>query len=502
MSKRELYPHQMSALSGLRDSIANRKKRRPVLQLPTGGGKTVIASTMVRGALVKGNSVIITVPSKQLIDQTVEMLRSEGISTVGVMQADHYLTNAIMPVQVATIQTLARRKIPKAQLVLVDECHIQFKFLNEWMAHPEWQHVPFIGLSATPWSKGLGKHFDDLVVASTTQGLIDTGFLAPFKAFAPSSGLRPDLSSVKDVAGDYHEGQLSTEMRKAPLVADAVDTWLNNARGRPTMVFAVDRAHADALFERYSAAGVFTAYIDGNTPLKEREQIRKSMQSGEIEVVVNIGCLTTGCDWPFVSCIQLCRPTKSEMLYTQIIGRGLRVSKDTGKTECMILDHTTTTERLGLVTDIHHDILDDGKHATSGKAKKPEEALPKECTKCHYLKPPRTPVCPNCGHEAKVQSKVQTVDGTLSEVKGSKKLKHTMADKQVWWSGFLHYAASHNKTQKWCLAQYKQKFEVWPKGLRDIAVEPSAEVTGWIRSRNIAWSKRRNDQPASGGPRP
>ena len=88
--------------------------------------------------------------------------------------------------------------------------------IGEWMQTPEWAKVPFVGLSATPWTKGLGKHYDDLIVATTTAELIDKGFLSPFRVFAPA---HPDLSGVKVVAGDYHEGQLSEAMSKPVLVA-------------------------------------------------------------------------------------------------------------------------------------------------------------------------------------------------------------------------------------------------------------------------------------------
>jgi superfamily II DNA or RNA helicase len=490
MSRRELRPHQTRALSMLRASIAA-GRNRPVLNAPCGFGKTVIASQFTRCALLEGGTVIMTVPMKSLIPQTVEMFRSEGISTVGVMQADNPLTNRTMPVQVATVQTLMRRDIPKASVVLIDENHIQFDFVRKWMTDPAWKDVPFIGLSATPWAKGMGQYWNDLCIPTSTRELIDAGFLSNFRVFAPPSGIKPDLSKIgvshQAHGKDYVVGQLSAEMRKAALVADAVDTWKSMAFGRPTLVYAVDRAHADALHVRYCDAGIDARYVDAFTPLKEREEIKQASRRGEVEVVVSIGTMIIGCDWPWVSCLQICRPTKSEMLHVQITGRGLR--KSDGKDYCLILDHTRNTETLGLVTDIHHETLSEDDKEVRGKSKA-EEALPKECPKCHHIKPPKVSICPNCGFHAKKQNTVTTAKGTLEEVKATKK-KASKGDKQIWWSGLLYHACVRGYARGWAAHKYQEKFGVWPKDVRDIPTEPTPEVLRYIQSRNIAWAKRR-----------
>lgn len=505
MSKHILHPHQKLAIDMLRESLARiecggRGRKRVILGAPTAFGKTVVVTEIIASARAKGTRVMVTVPRKELIGQTAKMFWDNGVREIGIMQADHPLTNPNMPVQIATVQTLAKRKVPDVGLVLVDECHMRSAVLERLMADPAWAHVPFIGLSATPWTKGLGKHYEELLIAATTQELIDRGFLSPFRVFAPPSGVKPNLSGIRTVntthGVDYQEDALSTEMQKPPLVADAVTTWQQLGRGRPTLVFAVDCAHAKSLHDRFCAAGVLAAYIDGDTPIEEREQIKNQMAKGQIEVCVNIGCLTTGCDWPFVSCIQLCRPTRSEILLVQIIGRGLRLSPETAKQELLVLDHTATTERLGFVTDIHHTELDDGK-ANAAAARKAEAALPKECTKCHVMKPARTPICPNCGHVAEVVSKVKTVDGSLHELTASgksKARKATMGEKQLWWSAFLGYAAERGKSRSWSLAQYKTRFGVWPNQLLDEPSEPTLEMRGWIKSQQIRWAKSRANQ--------
>ncbi len=175
------------------------------------------------------------------------------------MQGYHWMTDGGQPVQVASIQTLRRRLLPTADLVIVDEAHRWFDFMGEWMAKPEWQKVPFIGLSATPWTKGLGKHYDDLIVAATTSELIE---LASSRRSGSSPQRIPICPASRSVAGDYHEGQLSETMRQPVLVADTVSTWLRLGEDRPTLCFAVDRAHARKLTDEFEAAGVPTGYVD------------------------------------------------------------------------------------------------------------------------------------------------------------------------------------------------------------------------------------------------
>lgn len=333
-----LNPHQELAIDMLRRSLASGHKR-PMLQAPTGAGKTILSAAIVEGALRKGNPVLFVVPFLSLVDQTVEKFSEQGISSVGVMQGYHPQTDGEQPVQVASVQTLMRRSLPDAGIVLIDEAHRWFDFYGKWMAMADWEKIPFVGLSATPWTKGLGKHYDDLLVPTTTKELIAKGFLSPFRVYAPS---HPDLSKVKTVAGDYHEGQLSETMSQPVLIADTVSTWLKLGEDRPTLCFAVDRAHARKLAHQFEAAGVPTGYVDMDTPRDERQLIGERLRNGQIKVVCNVFTLTTGIDWD-IRCIILARPTKSEMLFVQIVGRGLRTAE--GKADCLLRDTLVLTDR-------------------------------------------------------------------------------------------------------------------------------------------------------------
>jgi DNA repair protein RadD len=295
------------------------------------------------------------------------------------------------------------------------------------------------------------------------------------------------------VAGDYHEGQLSAAMQRPRLVADAVDAWLKHAEGRPTLSFGVDRAYAQMLRDKFTAAGVAVNYIDGNTPMPERESIRRQFHSGDVQVVCSVGCLTTGVDWD-VRCISLCRPTKSEMLYVQMIGRGLRTAP--GKDHCLILDHSDTTLRLGFVTDIHHDVLDDGRKKSAAKRKPNEEALPKECPSCGALKRPRVRKCWSCGFEPKLISKHKHADGTLVEFAGRAPSKFDMATKQQWFSELLGIAKERGYRSGWVAHAFRSKFKSWPRGLAEVANDPSPQVRGYVRHLLIRHTKAQAKEAA------
>jgi DNA repair protein RadD len=477
----ELHEHQKLAEAQLRESLRS-GHRRPIIQSPTGSGKTVLAAAIVEKALAKGKRVIFTVPKLSLIDQTVERFNEEGIRAIGVIQGYHPGTDGTQPVQVASIQTLRRRRLPEADLVLVDEAHEVHDFYRDWMEKPEWKNVPFVGLTATPWTRGLGKLYDDLLVPTTTTELIQKKFLAPFRVFAPS---HPDLAGVKTVAGDYQLDQLSQRMSDAKLTADVVKTWLEKGQDRPTLAFCVDLAHARKLTDEFNSKGVVCGYVDAYTDRRARNELGEAFRARQVQVICSVGTLTTGIDWD-VRCIILARPTKSEILYVQIIGRGLRTG--VGKDCCLILDHSDTTLKLGFVTDIHHEELDDGKPNRSSKASVAEEKKPRECPACKALK--NTHVCPSCGFAPQRQSQLKVRDGELVEL-DYRKGKTPLGDKQSVYSGLLWYGQRQGYKKGWAAQQYRQAFGVWPRGLAEQSLPATNEQIQWIKSRQIAFAKGR-----------
>ncbi len=485
----ELWDHQQSALTNLKLSIGQ-GVRRIVMMAPTGAGKTMVAASIVKGAQRRGNRMAFVVHSISLIDQTVEAFYAEGIRDIGVIQANHRMTDWSKPVQVCSVQTLKSRGVyPEAKVVVFDEVHVLHEFHRRWLADQAWKSVPFIGLSATPWTKGLGQYFETLLIAATTQELIDKGHLSKFKVFATG---HPDLSGVKTVAGDYHEGQLSDAMQQGTLTADIIKTWQKHWGKDKTLLFGVDCAHAQTLQARFNEVGIRCGYQDARTSDSERAEIKRDFHSGRYQVVANVGTLTTGVDWD-VRCLILARPTKSEMLYVQILGRALRTAE--GKDHARILDHSDTTSRLGMVTDIYHDHLDDGKPKVDTERKPP---LPKPCPQCTLLKPPRTRVCPHCGFESQVVSGIIEGDGELVEYmrngkrakQAGEKRQFSMQEKTIFYAMMLGYAREHDYKTGWAANKYREQFDMWPRGMDDVTpLAPDAWTRSWIRSRQIAWAK-------------
>src|SRR5260221_12511741 len=276
--KTELWDHQKDALAALKQTIGQGIKR-VVLSAPTGAGKTLIAAAIVEGAQRKNNRLAFVVSNLSLIDQTMESFYDEGIRNIGIIQANHIMTDWSMPVQICSIQTLKKRgAYPEAQVVIFDEVHVLHEFHKKWLQDPAWQKTPFIGLSATPGTKGLGKYFQTLLTVSTTEDLIKDGKLSPFKVFATG---HPDLSQVKIIAGDYHEGQLSAAMQQGSLTADIVDTWKKQWGKNKTLCYGVDCAHAEMIRDRFIEAGGTCGYQDARTPAHESREIKSKFHNGD-----------------------------------------------------------------------------------------------------------------------------------------------------------------------------------------------------------------------------
>jgi superfamily II DNA or RNA helicase len=181
------------------------------------------------------------------------------------------------------------------------------------------------------------------------------------------------------ISGRAVGGDLAKVMGERELAGDIVTTWQSLADGRPTFGFFVSCAHAKDQQERFEAAGGPAAYVDAETTMAEREKILRDFHEGAVKIVCSVGTLTTGVDRD-VRCIIMARPTKSDILFVQMIGRGLRPAE--GKTDLLILDHSSNHARLGFVTDIHHATLD----IDEPRAKQePSRPLPSRCPKCRNV---------------------------------------------------------------------------------------------------------------------
>jgi DNA repair protein RadD len=532
-----LYDDQIVGIDLLKQSFLA-GNTRVAFQAPCGYGKTVLAAHIVAGARQKHNRVVFCAPAIGLIDQTFSRFVENGFdpSDMGVIQADHPWRRPHAPIQIATPQTLAARDLlPEADVVIFDEGHEWFEVYTRWLAYdgPGKPKI-FIVLSATPWNKGLGTKLTDLVRPIPMADLIAKGRLSPFKVFAPS---KPDLSGVKtrqtQFGTDYVESEAAERMNQPKLIGNIVENWLERARGMPTLCFATGVQHAQSIRDRFAEAGVRVGYIDANTPREDRDALGKELESGETEVVVNIGTCTRGIDW-IVRCLLMCRATKSDILFTQIMGRVLRPEFAPGfdlsttegrlaaiaagpKPTALIFDHSDTHMRLGMVTDVEarHDQLDDGKTKAKAKAKPKEPPLPKECHVCACLVPAHEDECPNCGATRPKPVFVEGA-GALSEFNGERQQStgvfsakrrggESVTDALMRLGPEQCYAQirwvqeERGRQDGWSAHKYRELWGDWPPRpwKRQQPEEACSLMRSWIRSRDIAWAKSRDREVAA-----
>lgn len=382
-----LRPYQAAAIDSLR-AKASAKKTRLLLTIPTGGGKTLTAANLIRSALKLGRRVLFVVHLRELVDQTVRALERCGVTDIGVMRGDDGRVDPDAPVQIASIQTLARRKRPEADVVLLDEAHrsISDGYVKHiWEAYPD---AIIIGLTATPCrgdGRPLGERYQELIVAATYSELIADGFVADPLVVAPR--VEPNTSRVRKVAGDWNEADLEEVM--GAILGDIVPTWREHADGLKTICFASGINHSKDIVRRFLEAGVSAEHLDGTTSGLERAAILARLESGETTVVSNCAVLTEGFDMPAIRCAILARPTLSLVLHMQTSGRALRP----GSVRPVILDHAGNVGRHGMP---HEDRI----WSIDGPAKRAAQKNPyRTCKKCFAYFLASQSACPHCGFE-------------------------------------------------------------------------------------------------------
>jgi superfamily II DNA or RNA helicase len=480
--RKTLRPYQIEAIEKLNASFLA-GNRKVVIVLPTGAGKTLLASHIVSSVLADGGRAVFCAPMITLIDQTIAAFEAEGINRIGAIQAQHPRTDARAPVQVASVQTLVRRDaFPDASIVLVDECHVFSQAVTDWMRQrPD---LVFIGLSATPGRVGMAQEWDDLIVGVTTSDLIDAGYLSQYTVYAATN---PDMSGVKIVAGEYQARGAEAVMTDRGLVGDILQNYILNGEDRPTLGFAVSVAHAKRMAEEFTQAGIPSAFVEARTDTLERKVVQRQFRNGNIRVIWSVRTMTTGVDLP-VSGIIDAAPTRSAMLHQQKIGRGLRVND--GTEDLKIWDHAGNTLRLGFITDLDWSVLPDGRRQVNEVERK--APLPKPCQNCKALMPPKVKVCPCCGAERKPPTGfVETEDGVLVPLNREvAPVQATLAVKQIWYSGLLGFAQERGYAPGWAWHKYREKFGVYPPpAVSKVVKPPTNEIRSWVKSRQIAYAK-------------
>lgn len=470
---------------------------------PTGSGKTGLSAFITDGFVSRGMRVLMTCPYTVLVTQTAKRFIQYGLpeDEISYVWRDHPNYDPERKIQIASADTLIRRDFPEnIDLLIVDEAHLRRKKMLEVIKYLTAEtQVKVIGLSGTPFAPFLGKYYQRLIKPTTIKELMDTGVLCGYEFFAPT---KPDLSGVKvtrsdEFGSDYKEDEVAEIMCGADLVGDIVSNWLSHGEDRPTVAFCVNVNHANYVTLQFNKAGVNAEVMTAQTPHDERQMMIHRFEQGATKIIVSVGTLIAGFDSD-VRCIIYARPTKSEIRWLQIIGRGLRTAK--GKDKCLVFDHSGSVHRLGYPDSIEYDTLpsknDRMKTAVSERENEKREKLPKECSQCHYMKPSGVYQCPKCGHKPLAGEDVDTdASRGLKQISGKKKVV-TKQEKQSWWSQIKFYQCQRAAQGKpvsdgWCAHTFKDKFGTWPNGLQDYPMEITPEVNNYIKWKQIAFAKGR-----------
>lgn len=397
-----LRPYQTDAILRCRQVYAG-GKRRVVLQVATGGGKTLIAAEVVRSAQARGSRILFTTHRKEIHKQTCAKLAAAGV------QFDELTAGKVVPagqIIVASQQTLARRAVPAVDLVIVDEAHSgieQQKRLMEALPGAR-----FLLLTATPCrTDGKPLPADEIVSGPSMRELISMSHLVPARVFGVES---PDLAGIPVRNGEYDAHQLETAYRRTRLIGQIPENWLRLCAGRRTILFASGVEHSKECKNALLMRGIRAEHVDGSTPDAERAGIWERLRRHELDVVCNVGVAIEGLDVPEVSAVYLARATQSLTVYLQAIGRGMRPG---GSDDLVVVDAGANVWRHGLPED-------DRQWSLTEKAHKPayEELKLGYCKVCLAVFPV-SPVCPRCGQSESAPAArrpPEIVAGELKEI--------------------------------------------------------------------------------------
>ena len=492
-----LHQFQQDAVAEIERHIAE-GRRRLLLVAPTGSGKTVITSELIRRWVAQYRRILFLAHRREIIDQTSAKLTANGVRHGIIMS--QVSPRPMEAVQVASIDTLHVRSVrstamdlPPADLVIFDEAHRARGRTREHLIglYPE---AALLGMTATPCrgdGRGLGNLFDVMIEAPQVAELIVGGYLVKSRVYAP---VNPDLKGVRVEKGDYVISQLAGRMNTEALVGDIVEHWHKHGEGRCTIAFAVNVAHSVAIRNQFLCAGVSAEHLDGETPISEREAILTRLASGETKVVSNCMVLTEGWDCPPVGCAVLARPTKQMGLFRQMIGRVLRPAD--GKADAIVLDHSGAVFRHGLPEDHVDWTLDvDGRAAVPAHEKRKAGKAPglRECPSCKavMVKPP----CGACGWAPEPRARnIDFEEGRLGLVVGGHAREHRYTEDQkvIWHRMLIGEALRRGKNPNWAFYLFRDKFgHDRPADWDRTALEPSPEVSGFVKSRIIAFAKRK-----------
>lgn len=376
MSELKLRPYQTDAIEAVFKAWGD-GMTRPAIVLPTGAGKTVVFSALIKEfrdrwadpstVAARGTRAIVLVHRDELADQAMAKIHAVAPHlTVGKVKAAE--RHVFADVMVCSVQTLARgtalRQLHAGEqangrvgLIITDECHHAAapSYGKVYDAFPDALQLGVTATMARGDGVGLGTVWEDVVYSRSILWMMSKGYLAPVKAVRVELEAL-DMSEVKRSRGDYAAGDLGRAMLEAESDKAIPRAYRQHAADRPGIVFTPTVATAQATADAMNAAGIVTAVISGETTRAERSQIYDDFRHGRIQVLSNCMVLSEGFDEPRAEVAVIARPTQSAPLYTQMVGRVLRPFP--GKESALVLDLVgASSSRIKTLVDLEPGVI-------------------------------------------------------------------------------------------------------------------------------------------------
>lgn len=487
----ELRPHQIEVIDALNEGF--KTHQRQILCAVTGFGKTECAMAIMQTAAAEGKKVAMVLDRIVLVEQTSIRLSKYSIPH-GVMQSGHWRYRPFEPIQICSIQTLARRKFPDIDLLIIDEAHVAYKSTMDFMK--ENPHIKVVGLTATPFTKGLADIYTNVIGAQPMKSLVEDGWVVPMKVYIAKE---IDMTGAKKIAGEWSQAD-ATE-RGMKIVGNIVEEWTKKTyeifgEPRKTIVFCAGVEHGRELVNQFAAAG----YNFVSISYKEDDEFKRqtiedfAKPDTTIHGLIATDILTRGFDVSDVHIGVSARPfSKSFSSHVQQIGRILRPHE--GKEYGVWLDHSGNFLRFrNDWDDLYHDGVTELKAGGETVKRELTEREKKEakCPACMALWTSKDNTCSSCGHVRQVFQSVTSIAGKLEELQeANRKLQIANTD---FFAELQYYGRSKGYKEGWAAIKYKEKFGVYPNGLRVSPKPPSVPTLKWIKSRTIAYVKGKQAQ--------
>lgn len=502
-----LRDYQLQGVEQLREGVRDGHTSQ-VLVAPTGAGKTAVAAHLLSESARKFSRACIVVDRVSLCDQTSAVLDRYGIAH-GVIQADHWRRRGYERVQVASAQTLEKRGfgVDNLDLLIVDECHCVRRQTADFIKSRGDTKV--VGLTATPFSPGMDQLYTNVVNVTTTDALIEQGWLVPVKQYV---AVAPDMTGAKTVAGEWTDSEI--EARGTKIVGDIVAEWQAKTQqhfGGPakTLVFAASVAHGAELARAFQVAGfnfVQISYRDTND--EERRAIIEEFRKPDSRIVGLISCeiLTKGFDVPDVLVGIGARPYRASLSsHIQQLGRVMRPAP--GKQFALWLDHAGNLMRFWHDT---HEVWANGvKRLNPGGLDKPvrepeKKVLQDIVCRCGMALQPGWLTCPGCGAERRRRSMEEVEAGTMIEVASrhdvtGKQLPPLLANREHVWNQLMGMAlgrkhGDEKAAARFASVQYRSLYGTWPPFAFNAvhATDPDVKLHAKVMRNIIAWAREQD----------